>query len=243
MNYSAYYTQVVSAISIQREAYNIVRSDLYSVLSSTLTLFITVLLFAYLSERLFLTSIQLRNGAIGIALFTILVLIPLIILHPGFTIANNVYVSVYGIVVLVFIGMVWALLFGYSPGSFRRLREKIIGKHFMEVSRITSLMTGMGLGLSYMKKRRLRASLTMTTLVIVSASIVMFTSVTNISFVRPATETRDVAYSGVFVREFQWDRDPLNPKFLDSVRKQFISWRLLTPSEKDKYYEKYKEER
>jgi len=29
-----------------------------------------------------------------------------------------------------------------------------------------------------------------------------------------------------------------NQKFLDSVRKQFISWRILSPSEKEKYYKK-----
>jgi len=215
LNYSAYYDHVVSALSIEREAYNIVKGDLYSVLSSTLTLFMTILLFAYLAERLFFSSIQLRNRALGIALFTALALAPLILLHPGFTIAGNVYVSMYGIVVLVFIGMVWTLLFGYSLGSFRRLREKLIGRHFVEVSRVTSLMTGMGLGLSYMKKRRLRASLTLTTLVIVSASIVMFTSVTNISFVRTSTETRDVTHAGVFVRQFEWN--PINPKFVDYV--------------------------
>ncbi|MEM3040563.1 MAG: M28 family peptidase [Nitrososphaerota archaeon] len=215
LNYSAYYNYVVSALSVEREAYYIVKSDLYSVLSSTLTLFITVLLFAYLAERLFFSSIDLRSRALGIALMAMLGLVPLIICHPGFTIAGNVYVSIYGIVVLVFISMVWALLFGYSLGSFRRLREKLIGKHFLQVSRVTSMMTGMGIGLQYMKKRRLRASLTLTTLVIVSASMVMFTSVTNITFVKPATETRDVAYPGIFVKEFEWN--PLNPRFVDYV--------------------------
>jgi len=213
LNYSAYYNYIVSALSVERAAYAIVKADLYSVLSSTLTLFMVILLFAYMAERLFFSSIQLKNRAVGIALFTILALIPLIILHPGFTMASNVYVSMYGIVVLAFIGMVWALLFGYSLGSFRRLREKIIGKHFMEVSRVTSLMTGMGLGLSYMKKRRLRASLTLSTLVIVSASIVMFTSVTSITFVKPSTQTREVTYPGVFSREYMWN--PINPSLLN----------------------------
>jgi len=219
LEYDKYMSESVSCLSILRQAYNMIKTDTIDTLSTSIIVFFLLIPFAFLAERLFLGFAELRKRVIGIAIFVVAAMSPLLIFHPGFTMAVNIYVSMFGLLMFVLIGMALAFLISYGFSAFKDFRERTSGKHFEGLGKLSSIVMALGIGISYMKKRRLRTFLTLMTLIVISSSIIIFTSMVSLTTVKPFEQRKGALYKGIFMRGGDWE--PFTTRFYDYVRNKY----------------------
>lgn len=225
--FDKYYAHAVSAWALETRTYSILIDNMKNVINTTMGVFVLLMPFALIAERLFFSCTEGKKRAVAtIAIFASL-LIVLSIFHPGFTMATNVYVVLLGLGIATLTGPILVLLSGNALEFFKEWREKLIGKHFIGISRVAATLSSLGLGVSYMRKRKLRTTLALVTLILLVSLIIMFTSTVGFRIVR-AFKSKGVAqYKGMFIREAFWAS--LNLDYIEYLKARFTDKALVLP--------------
>ncbi len=216
-NYSRLVYATYAAWQSEINAYMFTRGLIFEIISSTLFFFILLVPFSILfvelvfSPRSGLQRISYACGAF--ALFTFL----LYWFHPGFHLATNIYIMLVGIAILVFVTPVIGILWGRISGFIKAFREEIIGKHFAEISRFGAVLIAFSMGISNMRKRRLRTTLTLVTITLIVFSLISLTSIYLISIVRTIPKPGKTYYDGILISEFRY-----LPSYLEGLLKTEI---------------------
>ncbi|MCD6466044.1 M28 family peptidase [Candidatus Bathyarchaeota archaeon] len=132
------------------------------------------------------------------------------LLHPSFHIASNPLMIVVGISALFLIIPMVGICFSWLSASLRRAEIKVKGIHEAPLSIWSVLTTSFQIGIENMKRRKMRSSLALTTIVLVVVGVVLFSSVSAISEVKPSTVETMTLYKGVYIRDPEWATS-LNP--------------------------------
>ncbi|MEM2944880.1 MAG: FtsX-like permease family protein [Thermoproteota archaeon] len=203
-NYSRMVYATYAAWQSEINAYTFTRGLIFEIISSTLFFFILLVPFSILLVELVFSP---RSGmrrilyACGVfALFTFL----LYWFHPGFHLATNIYIMLVGIAILVFVTPIVGILWGRISGFIRAFREEVIGKHFAEISRFGAILIAFSMGVSNMRKRRLRTALTLVTITLIVFSLISLTSIYLISIVRTIPKPGKTYYDGILISEFRY---------------------------------------
>ncbi len=203
-NYSRVVYATYAAWQSEINAYTFTRGLIFEIISSTLFFFILLVPFSILLVELMFSP---RSGlrkilyACGVfALFTFL----LYWFHPGFHLATNIYIMLVGIAILVFVTPIIGILWGRISSFIRAFREEVIGKHFAEISRFGAVLIAFSMGISNMRKRRLRTTLTLVTITLIVFSLISLTSIYLISIVRTIPKPGKTYYDGILISEFKY---------------------------------------
>ena len=170
-------------------------------------LFIVSVPFSLFTERL-IFSFETWKRVLIIVLINVGVNFILYFLHPGYSIATNAFLVLIstGLSLVLFPLLAFTIQESYS--SAIALRTKIAGTHFVEISRSGLASASITLGLEYMKKRKLRTSLTMASLTIIISSLVLLNSVTIAPSMIIGQTTMPSSYSGLMIRKTPWATIP-----------------------------------
>ncbi|MEM2930152.1 MAG: M28 family peptidase, partial [Thermoproteota archaeon] len=213
-NYSRLVYAIYAAWQSEINAYMFTRGLIFEIISSTLFFFILLVPFSILLVELVFSP---RSGlrrilyACGVfALFTFL----LYWFHPGFHLATNIYIMLVGIAILVFVTPIIGILWGRISGFIRAFREEVIGKHFAEISRFGAVLIAFSMGISNMRKRKLRTTLTLVTITLIVFSLISLTSIYLISIVRTIPKPGKTYYDGILISEFRY-----LPSYLEGLLK------------------------
>ncbi|MFB0523098.1 MAG: ABC transporter permease, partial [Candidatus Bathyarchaeia archaeon] len=159
--------------------------------------------FAIFAERLFVQQTGLRR-LISILLFYMVPLAVLWPLHPGFGLASNALMVLVGFSVLVLLAPPTGIVAFIAGDTMKKLRTQTFGVHLAELPRSSVALIAFSTGIRNMRKRPLRTGLLLTSIIIISAASVVFTSTAAVSVVKPVVLRHPGRYDGILVRQYDW---------------------------------------
>ena len=221
-----YVAEVRSGLGVTLKAYPQVMGTLNDVIKGIVFFLALVVPTAFFGERLLFAAADIRWQIGGFAVLLLIVWTLISQVHPAFDIAHPL------IILLAFFIMAMAVfVLGLVSSRFNRfLKEYQAEKakvHETDISRVSAAYAAFMLGISNMRRRRLRTGLTLLTLTLLTFTVLSFTSVRPIIsyFVFPLRH--EGSYTGALIRDRGWN--PLSETTLEYARSHFEEHGLVVP--------------
>jgi hypothetical protein len=204
-----------SAFLAERHVYELTRETLNDLVHAVLVLLALSVPFAFALERLLVGATNVYRQIAWFAGFFVLTFLLLYISHPAFAIAKTPIIIFLGFAVVTLSGLVIAIIMRKFEVELKVLQGLTSTVHAADVSRFSTVMAAMSMGISTMRRRPLRTALTATTIIMLTFTILWFASF--------GTETGVVklyvgplpGHAGAFVHRVNWAE--LNEDGLDLV--------------------------
>jgi len=162
--------------------------------------FLLILMSAILLERL-LIGLRGRKVLISISAFTVVFLIAFYFIHPALRIISTSYVAMLGILTLLVFSIVAFIFFGQGAEIARTVSKKLLGYHEYEVTRVGMLMAASSISIENLKKRPLRTSLTLLSIIVVTAALTSLSSVSYYTKLTYLPQVQEASYNGYLLKQ------------------------------------------
>ena len=172
--------------------------------------------FAYFMERLIFGFPNIHRQILGTFGIFLLVFFFLSQVHPAFQITTTPVIILIAFVVLALTVIVISIIVRKFEEQLEKIRQEGSNVYKADVGRLSASAAAFSLGISNMRKRKGRTILTCCTLVILTFTVISFTSVR--TFMHPnRTSLPQVTprYTGLLIRDQYWR--PLEEPVLTSV--------------------------
>jgi hypothetical protein len=226
LRWSDYIGHVRAGLGVTMRAYPEVVATLNDVISGIVFFLALVIPAAFFGERLLFSFADVRwqIGGFGALLLVIWTLISQV--HPAFDIAHPLIILLaFAIMAMaVFVLSLLSSRFNRFLKEFQAAKAKI---HQTDISRLSAAYAAFLLGISNMRRRRLRTGLTLLTLTLLTFTVLSFTSF------RPDVRflvfnlDHEGAYEGVLIRDRGWNG--LMTVNLDYARSHFQDYGVVAP--------------
>lgn len=174
-DYSCIPTLTYCILHYARRAYSILRDIYDSITTMNIVLLFLLLPFAIIVGEM-VTGGRGGKKALCTLLIALLTLLLLMLLHPGFKVHPNPIFLFLSTLTLMTTSTSVVILILENYGTLMELRRRIIGEHFIELSRLDVAVASMNTSVRNMRKRRARTLLTIITVILMTISITLLTS-------------------------------------------------------------------
>jgi len=172
--------------------------------------------FAFAVERMVIGATTIYRQISWFAAFFAATFVVLYLSHPAFAIANTPIIIFLGFAIVVMSVLVIAIIMRKFEVELKALQGMTTTVHAIDVSRVSTFVAAMQMGISTMRRRPLRTALTAVTIILLTFTILCFASFgTRLGIVTLFSEPNPV-YSGVFVHRVNWQ--PLGRDLLDVMQ-------------------------
>ena len=202
--YDKFYLESRRAFGMESRAYPDVEATSQDVLKGLLFYLALLLPFSFFVERLILGAHDIRKQIVGICVAFMVIFTGLRFVHPAFELALTPFIILLAFIILALTVVVTIFLSSKFEQEIKRLKQSV---HFEDVSRLSTISAALGLGIANMRRRPMRTALTCITLILLTFTVLSFTSVTaNITnFARPyGNDKNPPTYAGLMVRQPDW---------------------------------------
>ena len=190
--------------ALEARAYPNVQKTANDVIKGVIFYFALLLPFAFFAERLFFTFADVRKQLVGIAGFFMLVYVIFHFVHPAFRISKTPIIILDGFFTLVMGGVVIMIVLNKFNVQMAKIRQKTKAVHGADVARGSAALAAFILGISNMRRRKMRTALTCVTLILLTFTVMSFTSFdTGLKFNKIETGY-DANYHGILLRRRDW---------------------------------------
>lgn len=225
--YDVFYQEIFSAWSLEVQAYREIKNLMQDAINTIVFIFALLIPFSFLAGRLFFNFAEGHKQLIAASFIFAVFIGVLYVFHPGFLLASNIYMTLVGLIVVILLSPTLAIVVGETVKYFGEFRRRYIGKHFTSISRLGALTTSLSMGISYMKRRKLRTSLTLAAITLITFSLISFASITSFSIVKAREKSGVTLYNGVLIRTPSWS--PLSENLLQFVKAQQEGKAIVCP--------------
>ncbi|MCC7407944.1 MAG: hypothetical protein IT442_07730 [Phycisphaeraceae bacterium] len=197
---------VAQALALSRQVYTPLRAAMNDLINGIVALLLLAIPFAFSLERLLFCRSTVYGRLAGFAGCFLVTFGLLYLMHPGFAIAQAP----------VMILLAFAIILLSSLVSFiimRKFRDQLMesqgqggARHRVEVSAMGTLLAAVGMGMSTMRRRPLRTTLTAVTVVMLTFTILCFASLSSQMGVRRVYEgpTAQGQTAAIFLRKLDY---------------------------------------
>jgi len=203
--YDRFYHHVNMAWGLENRVYPDVHNTATDVVKGVIFYFALLLPFVIFAERLFFGIVDIRKklGAIAGLFFVSFMILRGV--HPAFELSNTPIIILDGFFMLIAaIGTIWYLLAKFTA-VMESMRQKVATIHRANVARTAATMAAFVLGTSNMRKRKVRTGLTAATLILLTFTILSFTSFEAVPDSKlDYKANRRAPYEGVLLRSMSW---------------------------------------
>jgi ABC-type antimicrobial peptide transport system permease subunit len=217
--YSKFWIASQTAFYLALQSYNVIKNTLTDVISSSTALYILLIPFAFLFERLVFSFDESKKQFIAISAVFVALLSFFLLAHPAFRIASSSILILLGTTIGVLSTPVLLYILSSAVETLNEVRIALLGEHFFGVSRTSYTGSAMTLGVQNMRRRRFRTSLMLLTVTVLVASIVQFTSIAPSAGVSSFSLKGDAMYKGLMIRTAE--RDPLDSHWVDALKSSY----------------------
>jgi hypothetical protein len=218
--YDKFYLQSRRAFGLESRAYPDVEATSQDVLKGIIFYLALLLPFSFFLERLLFGFPDIRKQIFGFTGMFLVVFTCIRFVHPAFELAMTPFIILLAFIILALTVVVTMFLSSKFEQEIKRLKQ---GVHFADVGRLSAISAAIGLGIANMRRRPTRTALTCVTLVLLTFTVLSFTSVTaNITnFARPYGDSaKPPKYAGLMVRQPDWS--PLQDAAVTSMSNEFV---------------------
>ncbi len=203
------------------------RSMLDDLVKSVLVLLALSVPFAFAIERLLIGSTNVyRQISWFVAFFCITFLI-LFFTHPAFAVANTPIIIFLGFAIIVLSVMVIFIIMRKFEIELKQLQGLASTVHTANVSRFSTVMAAMSMGISTMRRRPVRTALTAITIILLTFTILCFASFGGKLGINTRFHSSLPAYHGAFIHHINWDE--INPSILDVIEGRWGNEVVIAP--------------
>ena len=159
-------------------------------------------------ERLLFSFADIYKRILAFCGILVLLIAIIYNVHPAFQLAYSPMVVILAFFIMGLSLMVTLIIFFRFEAEMVRLQRQ--SKHFKtdEISRWKAFVASFFLGVSNLRRRRLRTALTCTTLIILTFTIMSFTSVKSMRHHARLQVQNRAAYQGFLFKNFNWNDLP-----------------------------------
>jgi len=205
-DYPAFYREANTAWALENRVYPDVRGTSRDVVKGVIFYFALLLPFVIFAERLLLGLADIRKKLAAIGGIFALSYVVLMLVHPAFRLSQAPIIILCGFFMMAAsLWTVWYLI-GKFQGVMEQVKRHIDTIHRADVARASAAMAAFVLGISNMRKRKVRTILTAVTLILLTFTILSFTSFETMpAYMLQRATDRQAAYQGLLMRRLSWD--------------------------------------
>ncbi len=199
-------TEARTALALESRVLPDILSTANGALKGVLFYMALLLPFAFFLERLLIGAVDVKNQALWFFAIFIAMFVLIEQVHPAFdiTVASPMVLLAFTVFALSL--FVVSVIIGKFTAQMQQIRKEQQGYLSADVGRISAMFTAFMLGVSNMRKRKIRTALTCATLIILTFTVLSFTSVSEVLRVnRVSLGKSDPVYSGVLIRDRMWN--------------------------------------
>ena len=215
-----------AAIGLESRAYPDVRSTQNDVVQGIIFFMALVIPCAYFTERLIITAATIRNQILGFAGVFMVIWTILWLVHPAFQLSNP-FVILLAFIILSLAILVMSIISGRFNEQMRKLRTEVAVIHDTDVSRSSASLAAFQLGISNMKRRKTRTVLTFATLLLLTFTVLSFTSIQTSLHFNQIERDNEGLYQGLLIRSKAWN--PQEESVLEYARSNFSEMAVVAP--------------
>ncbi|MFQ6043676.1 MAG: ABC transporter permease, partial [Candidatus Poribacteria bacterium] len=225
-NYSQALKLARSAWGFESRAYPDVKDTGNDVVRGVMFYLAILMPFAYFMERLLFSFPNIHKQIGATAGIFMLVFLLLSQIHPAFKITFTPIIILLAFVVLALTGIVISIIVKKFEEELDKMKRETSKVYKADVGRLSASAAAFSLGVNNMRKRRGRTILTCATLVILTFTVISFTSVR--TFMRPnRTHLPSVQprYTGFLIRDQYWRplEEPVLTSIMNDLRRTTIT--------------------
>ena len=225
-DWERYVEHVRAALGVTARAYPEVLQTLNDVISGMVFFLALVIPTAFLGERLLFAAADIRRQLAGFGGLLLLIWIAISQVHPAFAIAHPLVILL-AFAIMAMAAFVMAMISTRFNSYMKAYQAREAHVHETDISRASASYAAFMLGISNMRRRKLRTGLTLLTLVLLTFTVLSFTSFnTQIRYMAFAMD-HEGTYEGVLIRDRNWN--VLNRPTLDYARSHFATEGVVVP--------------
>jgi hypothetical protein len=215
------------ALGIESRAYPDVKATANDVIKGIIFYMALLIPFAFFMERLTFGFGDIKKQIAGASGIFLLIYVVMRFVHPAFRISNAPEVILLAFVVLTLSAIVLSIVSSKFQEQMEKMKQKRAKVYQADVGRLSASATAFSLGISNMKRRKVRTALTCITLVLLTFTVLSFTSVkTYLQFNRISRPNKP-SYEGLLIRDRVWY--PLEQPALDHMESEFSEEAIVSP--------------
>jgi hypothetical protein len=202
--YDRFVASLESAYAKESRAYPIIKGTTTDILTGVLFYLFLLLPFSYFAERLLFGFPDVNRRIVGFFAIFVVVFLILALVHPAFAITQSAPVILIAFITLALSLLVMSMIRSRFELEVKRLHERPGARRQGDFTRASATSAACALGIGNMRRRKVRTSLTLATLVLLTFSVLSFTSVEprQITHENPNPTGEEIRppYSGVLIR-------------------------------------------
>ncbi len=196
--------QAESAFLMQKKIYSEIRTMLDDLVIAVLILLGLSVPFAFALERLLIGSSTIYKQLGWFVTFFIITFFLLYLTHPAFAISKTPPVIFLGFAIVVLSGMVIIIIMQKFEVELKILQGLESTVHAADISRVSTVMAAMSMGISSMRRRPLRTALSAVTIVLLTFTILCFASFGSQIGIVSLFSQPSPDYHGAYVHRYDW---------------------------------------
>lgn len=215
------------ALGIVSRAYPDVKATANDVIKGIIFYMALLIPFAFFMERLIFGFTDIKKQILGIFGIFLVIYIILRFVHPAFRISNAPEVILLAFIVLTLSLIVLSIVSSKFQEQMEKMKQKRAKVYQTDVGRISISATAFALGISNMKRRKVRTILTCVTLILLTFTVLSFTSVKTYMQYNQVPRSNKPSYQGILIRDRVWY--PLEEPALDYIESEFSEGAVVSP--------------
>jgi hypothetical protein len=226
-DYEAFDSWSRAAWGYESRAYPNVTKTQQDVVNGVIFYLALMIPFAYFLERLFFGYSDLKRQLLAASTIFVVVFGIFSQIHPAFKITLNAGIILLSFIMMALSALVTFLVWGKFEQQLKQQAREIQGTHEVEAGTGSIALAAFALGVSNMRRRKARTALTCITLVLLTFTVLAFTSIVqNLRFNQVPAPGNPV-YSGILLRDPNWNA--LQQVAYRQMDDEFGKTRLVAP--------------
>jgi len=216
-----------AAWGYEARTYPAVLSTMNDVVKGVLFYLALMLPFAFFVERLIFAFPNLRTQIFAVVIIFAVICLIFALIHPAFEITRNPWIVPLAFIMVALSVLVITLVTMKFESQLKMLQMKVSGVHRADIGRMSVAAAAFSLGISNMRKRRARTVFTCLTLVLLTFTVLSFTSVKTATRYNYRLAKGKPSYQGLLVRNAMWE--PLEESAYRVLNDEFGRTRAVAP--------------
>ncbi|MEW6218309.1 MAG: ABC transporter permease [Thermodesulfobacteriota bacterium] len=207
-SYSGFVAASNRSLALASRVYDQVDSTGRDVLFGVLFYIALFAPFAFCLERLTVAAVDIHRRILAFTGILVALIALVYRVHPAFQLAYSPLVVIGAFFILGLSLLVTAIIVARFETEMAGLQRRARHQLATEISRGKAMLAALLLGVSNLRRRRLRTALTCTTLVILTFTIMSFTTVKGIRHHARLRFAPEAGYQGLLVKNVSWQSLP-----------------------------------
>ncbi|MFM7322798.1 MAG: FtsX-like permease family protein [Armatimonadota bacterium] len=205
LDYQTFDTYARAAWGYESRAYPDVTKTQQDVVNGVIFYLALMLPFAYFLERLLFGYSDLKRQLLASFLLFLGVFLVFALIHPAFRITLNAGIILLAFIMLALSALVTVLVWQKFEAQLKEQSKETSGTHSRDAGKGTIAVAAFALGVANMRRRKARTSLTCATLVLLTFTVLAFTSIVqDLRFNRVSAPGKPL-HNGILLRDPNWN--------------------------------------